>query len=110
MGSWESWSSRRSKINGTLTLTKSALVVWLFQLLADFTVSFNTTRVVVVTYSSKDQVIRQVDHISSPSPHFQKCFLLDEEIPAISYNSGGTYTLGALEQALDVLQVWCYLF
>lgn len=74
------------------------------KLLADFTVSFNTTRVVVVTYSSKDQVIRQVDHISSPSPHFQKCFLLDEEIPAISYNSGGTYTLGALEQALDVLQ------
>ncbi|TRY75103.1 hypothetical protein TCAL_09357 [Tigriopus californicus] len=74
------------------------------KLLADFTVSFNTTRVVVVTYSSVDQVIRQVDHISSPSPLFQKCFLLDEEIPAISYNSGGTYTLGALMQALDVLQ------
>eukprot|EP00095_Tigriopus_kingsejongensis_P000543 maker-scaffold212_size255419-snap-gene-0.10 protein:Tk00543 transcript:maker-scaffold212_size255419-snap-gene-0.10-mRNA-1 annotation:"hypothetical protein BRAFLDRAFT_103549" len=74
------------------------------KLLADFTVSFNTTRVVVVTYSSVEQVIRQVDHISSPSPNFHKCFLVEEEIPAISYNSGGTYTLGALLQALDVLQ------
>ena len=28
-----------------------------------------------------------------------------EEIPAITYNSGGTYTLGALMQAVEVLQV-----
>jgi hypothetical protein len=31
--------------------------------------------------------------------------LLQEEIPAITYNSGGTYTLGALMQAVEVLQV-----
>ena len=35
-----------------------------FQLLADFTVSSNSTRVVVITYSSVDRVLRQVDHIS----------------------------------------------
>ena len=28
-----------------------------------------------------------------------KCRLLDEELPAITYNSGGTYTLGALLEA-----------
>ena len=31
-----------------------------------------------------------------------------EEIPAITYNSGGTYTLGALMQAVEVLQVKDY--
>ena len=31
------------------------------QLLADFTVSYNTTRVVIITYSSVDRVITQVN-------------------------------------------------
>ena len=35
-----------------------------------------------------------------------KCKLLDSEIPAITYNSGGTYTLGALQQAIDVFKVF----
>ena len=34
------------------------------KLLADFTVSSNATRVVVITYSSVDRVLRQVDHIT----------------------------------------------
>ena len=67
--------------------------------------SINTTRVVVITYSSVDRVIRQVDHMTRPNPSFHKCLLLEDEIPAISYNSGGTYTLGALMQAIDVFQV-----
>ena len=104
------------------------------QLLADFTVSLNATRVVVITYSSVDRVIRQIDHVSRPNPHLHKCHLLQassdkmpspfptrpssvkidiivssqEEIPAITYNSGGTYTLGALMQAVEVLQVKDY--
>ena len=36
---------------------------------------------------------------------FHKCRLLDAEIPSITYNSGGTYTLGALQLALDILKV-----
>ena len=86
------------------------------QLLADFTVASNATRVVVITYSSVDRVLRQVDHITPvdenqrnptrpPDDAIHKCRLLDTEIPAITYNSGGTYTLGALQQAIDVLQV-----
>ena len=68
----------------------------------------------MITYSSVDRVLRQVDHItpiveqSNPRPPedaIHKCKLLDTEIPAITYNSGGTYTLGALQQAIDVLQV-----
>jgi hypothetical protein len=50
------------------------------QLLADFTVSMNTTRVVVITYSSVDRVIRQIDHISRPNPHLHKCHLLQESL------------------------------
>ena len=78
--------------------------LFVFQLLADFTVSLNTTRVVVITYSSVDRVIRQIDHISRPGPQFHKCHLLEVEIPGLTYNSGGTYTLGALMQAVEVLQ------
>ena len=68
----------------------------------------------MITYSSVDRVLRQVDHITpiadrssprSPEDAIHKCKLLDTEIPAITYNSGGTYTLGALQQAIDVLQV-----
>ena len=47
----------------------------------------------------------QIDHISDPKEDYHKCNLLDQEIPAITYNSGGTYTLGALLQAIDVFQV-----
>ena len=73
-------------------------------MLADFTVSHNTTRVVVITYSSVNQVIRQVDHMSVTDLHRHKCTLFEEEIPAITYNSGGTYTLGALLEAQKVLE------
>ena len=74
------------------------------KLLADFTVSHNTTRVVVITYSSVNQVIRQIDHMSYPDAEQHKCKLFEEEIPAITYNSGGTYTLGALIEAQAVFQ------
>ena len=41
-----------------------AIKIFDLQLLADFTVSSNSTRVVVITYSSVDRVLRQVDHIT----------------------------------------------
>jgi len=34
--------------------------------------------------------------MSAPRTERHKCSLFEEEIPAITYNSGGTYTLGAL--------------
>ena len=74
------------------------------KLLADFTVSYNTTRVVVITYSSVNQVIRQVDHMTRPDLNQHKCKLFEEEIAGITYNSGGTYTLGALTEAQQVFR------
>ena len=74
------------------------------KLLADFTVSHNTTRVVVITYSSVNQVIRQVDYMTSPDIDKHKCTLFEREIPSITYNSGGTYTLGALIEAQAVFK------
>ncbi len=73
--------------------------------MADFTVSVNETRVVIITYSSVDRVLRQVDHMTQPSNGYHKCLLIEEQIPAITYNSGGTYTLGAMMQAIEVFQV-----
>lgn len=73
------------------------------KLLADFTVDINTTRVAVVTFSSKDKVVRQVDHFSHPRHDNHKCSLLVDEIPRIKYVGGGTYTLGAFLEAERIL-------
>lgn len=75
------------------------------KLLADFTVSLNATRVAIVTFSSVDRVLAQVDHVSQPSSSNHKCKLLQDQLPRVSYQSGGTYTLGALMKGLDILQV-----
>ena len=50
------------------------------------------------------QVLRQVDHMSAPEGGRHKCSLLEMEIPSITYNSGGTYTLGALLEAQQVFR------
>ena len=69
------------------------------KLLADFTVDMNTTRVAVITFSSREKVVRQVDHLTRPNDNNHKCSLLVEEIPKIKYVGGGTYTLGAFLEA-----------
>ena len=69
------------------------------KLLADFTVDVNTTRVAVITFSSREKVVRQVDHLTSPHRDNHKCSLLVEEVPRIKYVGGGTYTLGAFVEA-----------
>lgn len=70
------------------------------KLLADFTVDQNNTRVSVVTFSSRELVIRHIDHLSNPDDDHHKCSLLDglHKIGK-GYKGGGTYTLGALSQA-----------
>ncbi|KAK7501166.1 hypothetical protein BaRGS_00007651, partial [Batillaria attramentaria] len=74
------------------------------KLLADFTVDLNTTRVAVITFSSREKVVRQVDHLTRPGRDKHKCSLLVEEIPRIKYVGGGTFTLGAFLEAKKVLK------
>lgn len=69
------------------------------KLLADFTVDLNTTRVSIITFSSREKVVRHVDHLTNPNDQNHKCSLLMEEIPRIKYIGGGTYTLGAFLEA-----------
>lgn len=69
------------------------------KLLADFTVDSNHTRVCVITFSSKDRVLKQIDYVGQPLDDKNKCTLLEEDVPNIQYVGGGTYTLGAFLEA-----------
>lgn len=69
------------------------------KLLSDFPVVPTATRVAIVTFSSKNNVVPRVDYISTRRAHQHKCALLSREIPAITYRGGGTYTKGAFQQA-----------
>ncbi|XP_070287020.1 sushi, von Willebrand factor type A, EGF and pentraxin domain-containing protein 1 [Myotis yumanensis] len=73
------------------------------KLLSDFPVVPTATRVAIVTFSSKNNVVPRVDYISSRRAHQHKCALLSREIPAITYKGGGTYTKGAFQQAEQIL-------
>ncbi|XP_063877551.1 sushi, von Willebrand factor type A, EGF and pentraxin domain-containing protein 1-like isoform X4 [Scylla paramamosain] len=73
------------------------------KLLADFAVSYNQTRVAVITFSSKHKVIRHIDHVTQASEQNHKCSLLERELPRIRYSGGGTYTLGALLEAQSII-------
>uniref|UniRef100_A0A8D2Q1E1 Sushi, von Willebrand factor type A, EGF and pentraxin domain containing 1 n=1 Tax=Varanus komodoensis TaxID=61221 RepID=A0A8D2Q1E1_VARKO len=77
------------------------------KLLSDFPVVPTATRVAIVTFSSKNNVVPRVDYISPPAwaqqPPQHKCSLLSREIPAIGYRGGGTYTKGAFQQAVQIL-------
>uniref|UniRef100_A0A480LQ43 Sushi, von Willebrand factor type A, EGF and pentraxin domain-containing protein 1 n=1 Tax=Sus scrofa TaxID=9823 RepID=A0A480LQ43_PIG len=74
------------------------------KLLSDFPVVPTATRVAIVTFSSKNNVVPRVDYISSRRAHQHKCALLSREIPAITYRGGGTYTKGAFQQAAQILR------
>lgn len=69
------------------------------KMLSDFPVAPEDTRVALVTFSSKTHVVTRVDHISAPKSHQHKCSLFNQEIPAINYRGGGTYTKGAFQRA-----------
>uniref|UniRef100_A0A7N6AVX0 Sushi, von Willebrand factor type A, EGF and pentraxin domain-containing protein 1 n=1 Tax=Anabas testudineus TaxID=64144 RepID=A0A7N6AVX0_ANATE len=74
------------------------------KMLSDFPVAPENTRVALVTFSSKTHVVTRVDHISAPKSHQHKCSLFNQEIPAISYRGGGTYTKGAFQRAAQILR------
>lgn len=69
------------------------------KLLADFTVEYNATRVAVITFSSRNRVVKHIDHVSEANVNNHKCSLFEEQLPTITYQGGGTYTLGAVLQA-----------
>ncbi|XP_067409310.1 sushi, von Willebrand factor type A, EGF and pentraxin domain-containing protein 1 isoform X1 [Emydura macquarii macquarii] len=73
------------------------------KLLSDFPVVPAATRVALVTFSSKSNVVARVDYISQRRAGQHKCALLSREIPAIAYRGGGTYTKGAFQQAAQIL-------
>uniref|UniRef100_A0A8C3EX58 Sushi, von Willebrand factor type A, EGF and pentraxin domain-containing protein 1 n=1 Tax=Corvus moneduloides TaxID=1196302 RepID=A0A8C3EX58_CORMO len=74
------------------------------KLLSDFPVVPAATRVAIVTFSSRSNVVPRVDYISRRRPQQHKCALLGREIPAIAYRGGGTYTKGAFQQAAQILR------
>uniref|UniRef100_A0A8C4ECW7 Sushi, von Willebrand factor type A, EGF and pentraxin domain containing 1 n=1 Tax=Dicentrarchus labrax TaxID=13489 RepID=A0A8C4ECW7_DICLA len=74
------------------------------KMLSDFPVAPEDTRVALVTFSSKTHVVTRVDHISAPKSHQHKCSLFNQEIPAINYRGGGTYTKGAFQRAAQILR------
>ncbi|KAH8035243.1 hypothetical protein HPB51_004484 [Rhipicephalus microplus] len=74
------------------------------KLLADFTVSRDRTRVSLVTFSSKKKVVREVDHITLPSFDNHKCALHNRQLAGVKYSGGGTFTLGAMKEAMDILK------
>lgn len=74
------------------------------KMLSDFPVSPENTRVALVTFSSKTHVVARVDHISAPKSNQHKCSLFNQEIPAINYRGGGTFTKGAFQRAAQILR------
>nr|XP_046184667.1 sushi, von Willebrand factor type A, EGF and pentraxin domain-containing protein 1-like isoform X3 [Oncorhynchus gorbuscha] len=74
------------------------------KLLSDFPVAPEDTRVALVTFSSKTHVVTRVDHVKAPKSHQHKCSLFNQEIPAITYRGGGTYTKGAFQRAAQILR------
>ncbi|XP_017779989.1 PREDICTED: sushi, von Willebrand factor type A, EGF and pentraxin domain-containing protein 1-like [Nicrophorus vespilloides] len=73
------------------------------KLLSDVTVDFNHTRIAVVTFSSQEHIVTNINEISMPTETNNKCLLLNKELNEIKYSGGGTYTLGAFEMAQDIL-------
>uniref|UniRef100_A0A8C6KVM3 Sushi, von Willebrand factor type A, EGF and pentraxin domain-containing protein 1 n=1 Tax=Nothobranchius furzeri TaxID=105023 RepID=A0A8C6KVM3_NOTFU len=53
---------------------------------------------------AETHVVTRVDHISAPKSHQHKCSLFNQEIPAINYKGGGTYTKGAFQRAAQILR------
>ncbi|XP_033116115.1 sushi, von Willebrand factor type A, EGF and pentraxin domain-containing protein 1-like [Anneissia japonica] len=68
-----------------------------------FTVSSDTSRVAIVSYSSAGQIYTRIDHITEPTDK-NKCTLLGQLDDALPYTGGDTYTLGALTQAETLLK------
>ncbi|XP_012216127.2 sushi, von Willebrand factor type A, EGF and pentraxin domain-containing protein 1 isoform X1 [Linepithema humile] len=74
------------------------------KLLSDYTVDALAARVAVVTFGGRGNIHRNVDQISKHGPNDHKCYLLNKQFSNITYSGGGTYTRGALLEALAILE------
>ncbi|KAK4887668.1 hypothetical protein RN001_003939 [Aquatica leii] len=74
------------------------------KLLSDVVVDYDHSRISIVTFSSKNSVVTNVDEISLPNKQNNKCLLLNKELNSIKYLGGGTYTLGAFKIAKDIFK------
>ncbi|XP_011690241.1 PREDICTED: sushi, von Willebrand factor type A, EGF and pentraxin domain-containing protein 1-like [Wasmannia auropunctata] len=74
------------------------------KLLSDFTVDTTAARIALVTFGGRGSVYRNVDQISRHGPNDHKCYLLNKQFSNITYSGGGTYTRGALLEALAILE------
>ncbi|CAH1985833.1 unnamed protein product [Acanthoscelides obtectus] len=72
------------------------------KVLSDVTVDANHTRIAVVSFSSPNNVIKNIDGISTTTEDNNKCKLLNQDLKKVSYKGGQTFTLGAFEVAKDV--------
>lgn len=72
------------------------------RLLSDFNVSYNFTRIALITFSSKSKIIVHVNQISDPSEDNDKCVLLNHQIPRITYSGGGTNTHSAILKGKEI--------
>lgn len=70
------------------------------KLLSDFTVDKTAIQVAVVTFGGRENVNRNIDQISNDGANNNKCYLLNKQLNNITYDGGGTYTRGALFEAL----------
>ncbi|KZC10086.1 Sushi, von Willebrand factor type A, EGF and pentraxin domain-containing protein 1 [Dufourea novaeangliae] len=73
-------------------------------LLSDFIVEPSATRVAIVTFGGRRNIRRNVDQISRGGEDDHKCYLLNKQLNNINYTGGGTYTRGALIEALRILE------
>ncbi|KOX71267.1 Sushi, von Willebrand factor type A, EGF and pentraxin domain-containing protein 1, partial [Melipona quadrifasciata] len=72
--------------------------------LADFSVEPSATRIAIVTFGGRRHIKRNVDQISHTGDNDNKCYLLNKQLNNINYTGGGTYTRGALLEALRILE------
>ncbi|XP_053975953.1 sushi, von Willebrand factor type A, EGF and pentraxin domain-containing protein 1-like [Hylaeus volcanicus] len=73
-------------------------------LLSDFIVEPSATRIAIVTFGGRRNIRRNVDQISRTGDNDHKCYLLNKQLNNITYTGGGTYTRGALLEALRILE------
>ncbi|XP_058800603.1 sushi, von Willebrand factor type A, EGF and pentraxin domain-containing protein 1-like [Phymastichus coffea] len=74
------------------------------KLLSHFTMGPTATRVSIVTFAGKGQLVRHVDHVSREASQADKCRLLSGQLAQLGYSGGGTYTYGALVEAVGILE------
>ncbi|KAL3266100.1 hypothetical protein HHI36_010286 [Cryptolaemus montrouzieri] len=72
--------------------------------MSDVTIDLDHTRIALITFSSAENVMKNVDGISVPRNQNNKCLLLNKQLSAIKYTGGETFTLGAFQIAKKIFE------